>query len=614
MALRTLTPILVFAVGVYSYTPPLGIPEPPFGIDETVGSVYGDGYCTHYVDNTHPLADNANGNGTPTAPLMDPFRGANSVTLPAGSVMEIHGGPYRWDGWKQILAEGTAAQPVIVRGIDPVNRVRIESGDGSHDWRIQGSHLILENIDFVAGAFLRLYEMPDHVAFRNVEIHAEGITVDIGAGVSGGGTDIVVYNSHIHDLWRGADVDCHGIVPGPGSLRYWILENHIHGNSGDGIQACHQCSPPPRYVYIGGNVIHDDRENAVDLKYADDVVISRNTCYGYENASTSDGVAIVIGSDGAPMRPWVVGNTIYQSARGVRIEEVGEAWIVGNVIHSIADGAIMLEKQGTNLHIVSNTVCDADVFIDQYWQTAFGLDVQNNVLANMRGQQYACHMNIESNTVYAAATFRNNLFYQSGGEVILNLGDGGNQADFDHFSSTADFGALPFGTGNLLQDPLFTSATTFDFSLQNSSPAIDKGAVHGLFGVFDSLHGESIRFDMFGVARPQELGWDIGAYEHTGPGAVHSGRANAAGAQRFAVRRPVHGEVLTVAFALRTLSGVDLTVFDLSGERVATLAAGQLGAGAHCVPWNTRGCAAGVYMVRMRSGGCEVAHAVRVSR
>lgn len=66
-----------------------------------------------------------------------------------------------------------------------------------------------------------------------------------------------------------------------------------------------------------------------------------------------------------------------------------------------------------------------------------------------------------------------------------------------------------------------------------------------------------------------------------------------------------------VAFSLDRRQVVDLAVFDVAGRRVASLAAGELGAGSHQRTWDgtTDGggpAAAGVYIIRLQAGGTEL--------
>ena len=58
----------------------------------------------------------------------------------------------------------------------------------------------------------------------------------------------------------------------------------------------------------------------------------------------------------------------------------------------------------------------------------------------------------------------------------------------------------------------------------------------------------------------------------------------------------------TVSFALPRRDDVDLSVFDLSGRKVATLAKGSLPAGQYTREWSGKGVGAGVYFVRLRVG------------
>ena len=65
----------------------------------------------------------------------------------------------------------------------------------------------------------------------------------------------------------------------------------------------------------------------------------------------------------------------------------------------------------------------------------------------------------------------------------------------------------------------------------------------------------------------------------------------------------MRGAAATIAFTLpANATDVDLSVFDVSGRRVATLARGAVEAGPHTVRWDG-GTAAGIYFVRLTALG-----------
>ncbi len=60
--------------------------------------------------------------------------------------------------------------------------------------------------------------------------------------------------------------------------------------------------------------------------------------------------------------------------------------------------------------------------------------------------------------------------------------------------------------------------------------------------------------------------------------------------------------VTTFSFKLRVASSVNLTVYDVSGRRVAELLSGRQEAGAHVVTWDASGLGSGVYLARLQVG------------
>ncbi len=110
----------------------------------------------------------------------------------------------------------------------------------------------------------------------------------------------------------------------------------------------------------------------------------------------------------------------------------------------------------------------------------------NTLYANL----YSMHINGDA----VNAQVINNIFYQT--SYNANSGAG------TIFTNNLCYPSTTFC--NIVADPKFTNAAALDFSLQSTSPAIDKGATLS-----------KVPMDKLGVRRPQGSAYDIGAYEFT---------------------------------------------------------------------------------------------------
>lgn len=310
---------------------------------------------------------------------------------------------------------------------------------------ITGSWCIFDGTEFVN---IRVSSTGDHMIYRNVEVRDQSRK----NGMNIGGSNVVVTDSEIH---HNQGDDRHGIQVGSGADSIWILGNHIHHNGGDGFQACHECSAnPPRNVYIGNNEFHSDRENGVDFKYIEDVIVENNLIHSYVAApvteefcfddgshcaiysSGSDGTALVIGSDGAPTNVLVTGNEIYNSVHSVRLEEGILASIVDNNFHDLSGRCLQLDKDGLDTIFSGNTCTDATRGIFQNWRDTFSLIVENNVFTNVPNPV----IEYEARTVCEDSTLINNTFTNSGSIIC------GNTIAI----TEEDVNALPGASGNVV--------------------------------------------------------------------------------------------------------------------------------------------------------------------
>jgi len=513
--------ITVFAAGSGAgWTPPVGIPAPAFGITQTVESVYGSAdYFTHYVDNTHPAAtDSNNPYGTPDKP-----RRTLPAVLPAGSVVEIHGGPYTYAtaGDKIVVeANGTASQPVFIRGRSaserPVFTTKILP---------QGRYVIFENLTMDNVGFdIRPYNggTIDTFAIRHCEIAGDG-SPGSGAAIMVSDTyDAVIYDNEIHhngDASGGTENDRHGVSLGGGCTRIWVVDNNIHHNGGDSFQT----KGGSDHIYVGRNLMHEDRENAVDIKEAYDVVASQNVMYGYVPTDSSDGA--VVGMHYDPQRIWIIYNTIYDGQFGISSSGADDVYCLGNVIYNIkpiggdshapnsayrAGAAIRAYNSGA-LYAYNNTIYDVALGIGLQMLSSSRVEIVNNIIADVDEALTGYHIIVNGNsTGIANSTMSHNLLYQSSGSVRISWDD--STYTFETFVNGVP-GVSGFGAGCIQADPRFAGAAAGDFHLLGTSPAIDAGIVPGPAATFYNLYGIGIEVDRDGEARPQNSGYDMGAFE-----------------------------------------------------------------------------------------------------
>ncbi|WP_428737097.1 right-handed parallel beta-helix repeat-containing protein [Sulfurimonas sp.] len=500
-------------------------------VEPSLGSILGNGIDTsipttptnwpttesvgyYYIDNTHPDAtDSSNTYGYPDKPRI-----SIPTQLIAGSVVEVHGGPY--SGNKSFVFNGNANEPIYVYGVGNPKL----SGSSVTKIQMSGNYALFEGFDIVGGRLVTS-ELSNAI-IRNLDIDGQS-NVNLQNGVSLGGNNIVVTNiiSHHHQ-----GDDKHGLTIVKGSENIWVLNSQFHHNGGDGIQFCHGCSDnPPRNIYIGHNTAYGNRENGFDFKYGENIILSSNIAYNHQatqagvefcyddssgcttGSSGSDGASIVIGSDGAPQNFWAIGNEVYASANGIRIEEVWNGYLINNIIHNVDAYGIQMEKSGEGpVTIAHNTIYDTPTCLSGPWQGGLlTTTIENNIFAQCPTAWIVYDQEESANNV----TITNNLFYNSGGSGIIKL-----QNDSQTHSTASSINNQVNGDGNFIANPQFISTSEGNFSLNSGSLAIDTATDSYLTYqqdfTADFSNNENILQDFLGTLRPQEENFDIGALEY----------------------------------------------------------------------------------------------------
>lgn len=304
------------------------------------------------------------------------------------------------------------------------------------DWySVTASNCVIRDLT-LRGRSLRV--QGTNVAVVGANIDGEARADKVGIRLTG--DHFVVTQSTVTRL-MGNDKHC--ITVGSGTHDVWIHGNDLSYCSGDGFQAGHQASGNPPYnLYIYGNRIYRNRENGVDLKYANNVIIAGNEISDLSSAnqadpwcltdpdgvercssqnSGSDGSAIIIGSDGGPNGWAVLNNTVYRTGNCVRVETALSGGVIaGNTCRDLTR-ALQLDKSAAGrIELRGNLVQRTERGIFQNWRENFALDVDGNTFEDVSGPA----IEYEAATVASASTLTNNVFRRTGGVIYKGQASG----------------------------------------------------------------------------------------------------------------------------------------------------------------------------------------------
>lgn len=510
-------------IQVSEWIPPIGIPAPEFGIEETVAKQYGDAsFLTHYVDNTHPRStDDGNPNGSRSQP-----RQTIPTELDAGSVVVLAGGPYNYriGGTIPIHSKGTAERPVIVRSADPVAPVHFSEGV-----TMTGEYLIVEHVIFDGGNPLFVKDGPHHMAIRHSEVtQCGGSAVQLASWDGKPIHDIVIYDCKIHDngnVHADFDEDYHGIGVGSGVSNLWVVDNEMYANSGDGIQinaGNFAAQASTHHIYVGRNESYGNKQTGMWCKQATDVIFSQNHAHHHVPSNSSPGAGM--GCQYDPERIWFLFNRIHDCDYGIlQASGSGSAggensYIVGNMIYDIRDSdsdfnpntswsnAGILVVGGLHRSIVNNTIIRADGGI--HAAATYGdYVITNNIVADINRPD-GKHIFFEHAEPFAKSSLQNCLFDQDRGTLRFIWGGRSSASAKTIGGRGADSGPSIKG------DPMFVDARKNDLHVRKESQTIDVGAMSSVYEEFEKRYGISILVDIDGVGRPIGAAMDIGADEY----------------------------------------------------------------------------------------------------
>lgn len=510
--------LLLAASPAAAWAPPLGIPAPPFGISEVAPAAPEPWTVEvprfYYVD-ARSGTNEGRSLGTPKAP-----RATIPKALPAGSVV-IVAGPYDANHEDGIVANGTAENPVFIRGTSATVRPKVRG-----KWVMSGSYYVLEYIDAewpTSSGNGKMVITGSHGVVRHCDLRGDGATKGIG-GVIVYGTYLVIWDTKIHDsgdVNARTDDDTHGISVPEKTSYLWVLDSELYKNGGDGIQinaGSLREQASTHHIYVGRNKSYRNKQTGFWVKQAVDVVFSENEAFAHRPSGSSSGQCM--GMQYAPERVWFIFNHVHDCEFGIYLgsnSNMGsgrDSYFVGNLIHDIHarggfnpgsawSSAAIMAAGGVDRHIVNNTIDDVDA----------GLNVAgggaNRIVNNIVGrvtQPGGHHVFLEDPATARASTIDHNLFV---GPARLRWGSNAT-LDLRSFRSVSgQCGACREG------DPRWGPPGSGDFRPQAASPMVDQGVVDVVYATFLKLYGIDIARDIAGTPRPRGAGFDLGCYELT---------------------------------------------------------------------------------------------------
>jgi pectate lyase len=230
------------------------------------------------------------------------------------------------------------------------------------------------------------------IVFERGSNHSRVSGSELRSGTAGAGVlvtetgNITIQNNHIHHFIKPGD-DSHGVlVVGP-SRNVTVRDNDIHHNSGDSVQCHANRGRAAEDLLIEGNTMHDEGENAVDIKLCNRVTIRNNEMSGFPNTAVrrsgtsageavilhdsarnitvqdnlmsraGRGISVVAGSGRPPENVKIEGNTIQEirnmpvgNGQGIRIESGVNVQVLDNLVENTASYGMMLAADNAVVH------------------------------------------------------------------------------------------------------------------------------------------------------------------------------------------------------------------------------------------------------------------------
>jgi hypothetical protein len=193
----------------------------------------------------------------------------------------------------------------------------------------------------------------------------------------------------------------------------------------------------------------------------------------------------------------------------------------------------------------------------------------------------------------------NCIFWENSANLVANELWSSNGGEFEIAYSDIDItqisGSFIAGAGIINMDPLFID--TVNLVIGDMSPCVNAGQEDYICACGDTTCCS--HYDLNGIGRPQNGGFDIGAYEVMFAGIPSPGSQQSA----VSIFPNPFSDYTTFEYELEESGVVTLMIFSQLGHEVIVLVNENQTKGKHQVQWNAEGLPSGIYFYRLTVDG-----------
>jgi len=219
--------------------------------------------------------------------------------------------------------------------------------------------------------------------------------------------------------------------------------------------------------------------------------------------------------------------------------------------------------------------------------------IENNTIIRVLPANTDFNWCISLHHLIPKASVRNNIFVLANGVKAFEWENPGSSTSDNIYFSVDGSRANPKGyvlrSGEIIADPLFVDYELRDLHVLPGSPAIDMA--------------ESSRytFDLDRSPVPHGIAPDAGAYEFDGVVSIPEKKKMP---ETFLLNQnypnPFKSRTI-IRYQIPSVSYVELSIYNLSGTKVATLVNERQDADSYEIEWNAKGMNPGIYLCELRS-------------